>query len=99
MEKIPKHYILIIMGDLNARVGSENYSRESTVGKHGVRDMSDNRERLCDFCETNRIRVGGTQFQHKEIHKLMWKSPDGKTESQIDHIIINNKWKRSLNDV
>ena len=61
--------------------------------------MNDNGERLCDFCETNRLTVGGTLFQHKEIHKFTWKSPDGKTEIQIDHIIINNKWKRSLNDV
>ena len=71
------------MGDLNARVGSENYSRESTVGKHGVGAMSDNRERLCDFCETNRITVGGTQFQHKAIHKLTCKSPDGKQRARL----------------
>ena len=99
VEKIPKHDMLIIMGDLNARVGSVSYNRESTLGKHGVGTMNDNGERLCDFCETNRLTVGGTLFQHKEIHKLTWKSPDGKTETQIDHIIINNKWKRSLSDV
>ena len=49
-------------------------------------------------CETNCLTVGGI-FQHKEIHKLTWKSPDGKIESQIDNIIINNNWKRSLDDV
>ena len=99
VEKIPKHDMLIIMGDLNARVGSVNYNHESTLGKHGVGTMNDNGERLCDFCETNGLRVGGTLFPHKEIHKLTWKSPDGKTETQIDHVIINNKQKRSLNDV
>ena len=43
--------------------------------------------------------IGGTLFQHKTIHKLTWRSPDDKTEGQIDCILINGKWKRSLQDV
>ena len=43
--------------------------------------------------------IGGTLFQHKTIHKLTWRSPDGRTESQIDHILVNGKWRRSLQDV
>ncbi len=70
------------------------------MSRHGALAMNDNYgERLCDFCESNCLAVGGTLFQHKTIHKLTWKSPDGSTESQIDHIIINNRWRRSLNDV
>lgn len=47
----------------------------------------------------NRCFIRGTIFPHKNIHKLTWKSPDGKTVNQIDHIIINSKWRRSLLDV
>jgi len=36
---------------------------------------------------------------HKNIHKLTWVSNDGVTNNQIDHILINRKWKSSLNDV
>ena len=54
---------------------------------------------MCDLCEFNDLLIGGTIFQHKLIHKLTWKSPDDKTESQIDHILINGKWRRSLQDV
>ena len=43
--------------------------------------------------------IGGTIFQHKEIHKLTWKSPDSRTVNQIDHVVINSKWRRSLKDV
>lgn len=40
--------------------------------------------------------VGGASFLRKDIHKLTWKSPDGLTTNQIDHILINRKWGRSL---
>lgn len=33
------------------------------------------------------------------IHKLTWASPVGHTKSQIDHIMINSKWRHSLQDV
>ena len=43
--------------------------------------------------------IGGTIFLHKNTHKLTWKSPDGRTTNQIDHVIVNNKWRRSLHNV
>ena len=30
---------------------------------------------------------------------MTWKSGDGKTKTQVDHILINGKWKSSLQDV
>ena len=52
-----------------------------------------------DYCLNNNYVIGGTIFAHQDIHKLTWKSPDGRTSNQIDHIIINGKWRRSLQDV
>jgi len=43
--------------------------------------------------------IGGTLFQHRNIHKTTWSSPSGATKSQIDHILINRKWRSSLQDV
>jgi hypothetical protein len=43
--------------------------------------------------------MGGTIFPHREIHQLTWISPNGRDKNQIDHIIINGKWRRSLQDV
>jgi len=43
--------------------------------------------------------VGGTLFQHRDIHKTTWTPPSGATKSQIDHILINGKRRSSLQDV
>ena len=91
--------MLLIIGDMNAKVGSENSNCERAMGKHGCGMMNDNGERRVDFCLNNNRVIGGTIFADRDIHKLTWKSHDGRTSNQIDHIIINGKWRRSLQDV
>ena len=99
VSRVPQHDMLLITGDINAKVGSDNSNCEAAMGKHGCGSINDNGERLVDFCLNNNCIIGGTIFPHKNIHKLTWRSPDGRTINQIDHLIINKKWRRSLLDV
>ncbi|XP_052080744.1 uncharacterized protein LOC127718727 [Mytilus californianus] len=87
------------MGDFNAKVGQDNSGFERIMGKHGCGIMNENGEHLVDFCGLNNLVIGGTLFRHKEVHKLTWVSPGGRDKNQIDHIAINGKWRRSLQDV
>lgn len=61
--------------------------------------MNDNGERLVEFCSMNNLIIGGTLFQHQEMHKLTRSSPNARVENQEDHLMINGKWCRSLLDV
>ena len=54
-----------------------------------MKETNKNGELFCDFCATNGLVLGGTLFPHKKSHKLMWRFPDGTTENQIDHVVIN----------
>ena len=99
VDKVTFHDVLCVMGDMNAKVGDNNTNRERVMGSHGRGDLNDNGERLSDFCLENRLIIGGTLFPHKPIHKLTWVSPNGKVENQIDHVLVNQKWRRSLFDV
>jgi hypothetical protein len=48
-------------------------------------------QKLIDFAAAKRMVVSSIFFLHKEIHKQTWRSPDGKTDNQIDHILIDKK--------
>ena len=58
--------------------------------------MNENGERLCYFCGTNGLVATKKVFPHKEIFKLTWKSPDGKTVNQIDHVFMNGCMRTSF---
>ena len=88
MDKTPQRDLKILMGDLNAKVGTDNTDRELIMGRHGTGEQNENGELFTEFCTFNDLVIGGTTFPHKKIHKTTWTSPDGKTENQIDHITI-----------
>ena len=100
MDKVPKRNIIILMGDMNAKVGGGNRGKTSVMGQHGADAiMNENGELLTDFCEANEMVIGGSLFPRKECHKVTWVSPDRRTHNQIEHVIINRRWRCSLQDV
>ena len=99
--KLQQTRYIVLMGDLNAKIGSNNANREEVMGKFCVGVMNDNvnRERLCDFCIADYgLVITGTSFPHKEIHKLTLRSPDGKTVYRIDHFVVNGRMRTSILD-
>ena len=95
----PRPNITIMMGDFNAKIGSNNRGYEEIKGQHGLREMNDNGERFTDLCALSNLVIEGSVFQHKRIYKATWVSPDLSTENQIDHVCICRKFRRSLPDV
>ena len=99
LENTPRHEMKIVMGDLNAKVGADNTAHERSMGREGCGTSNDNGERLLELCAMHDLVIGGTLFQHPEIHKLTWCSPNGRDKNMIDHLMINGTWRRSLLDV
>ena len=61
--------ILLGMGDLNAKVCSENENYERVMGKEGCKVQNDNGERLTEWCPFNNMIIGGTNApQHPQNH-------------------------------
>ena len=55
------HYI--ILGDFNARVGSDWTLWPNVLGRHGIGKMNSNGLMLLDFCTQNSFTVMGTVYQ------------------------------------
>ena len=91
--------MIVVVGDWNAKVGNNNTNRKELIGKFGIGIMNDNEERLCDFCSANGFIISGTIFPYKDIHKLTWRSPDGRTVNQIDHVLVNGNMRTSILDI
>lgn len=69
------------------------------MGPEGVGEKNNNEQHFAELYLENGLVIGGTVFQHKTIHKLPWTSPDNRTNNQMDHIAINQRWQRSMKDV
>ncbi|KAL4154352.1 hypothetical protein QTP88_000231 [Uroleucon formosanum] len=98
-DSLPNNCIKIIAGDLNAQVGKEQFLRP-TIGQESWHSVSnDNGLRLVGFAESKNLIISSTYFPRKNIHKHTWTAPDGKTKSQIDHIIIDKRHRTSIKNV
>ena len=98
IRKTPKHDMLMVGGDFNAKIGQDRRGFENAMGTEGIGERNDNGNRLLECCINNELVVTGTLFPHKNIHKLTWTSPDGRTRNMIDHILVNRKWIKSVRD-
>ena len=76
IDNFPEKDVTILMGDFNAKIGSDNIGYQGVMGRHGLGTMNDNGERLADLYALNKLVLGGSVFPHKRIHKVTWLSPD-----------------------
>jgi hypothetical protein len=79
----------ILLEDFNAEVGREDI--KPTIGNESLQQISnDNEVRIVNLATLKNLIVKSTMFPHRNIHRFTWKSPDGKTHNQIDHILIGD---------
>ena len=56
---------VVVMGDLNARVGNNVLRWSDAMGKQGEEVENDSGRRLLRFCVENELRITNTHFEHK----------------------------------
>ena len=90
---------IIILGDLNARVGNNQENGFGAIGKEGENIESPNGELLLDICIHNNLKIANTFFKHKNIHKWTRVCEERNERSIIDYIIVSNRLFYNTNNV
>ena len=85
LEVTPQKDVLFIIGDWNAKVGSQE--TPGVTGKFGLGMRNEAGQRLREFCQENALVIANTLFQQHKGRLYTWTSPDGQHQNQIDYIL------------
>ena len=75
LELTPKRDVLFIIGDWNAKVGSQE--TPGVTGKFGLGIWNEAGQRLIEFFKENTLVIANTLFQQHKRRLYTWTSPDG----------------------
>ena len=94
LELTPRKVVLFIIGDWNAKVGSQETPR--VTGKFGLGMQNEAGQRLIEFCQENAQVIANTLFQQHKRRLYTWTSPDGQHQNQTDYILCSQRWRSSV---
>ena len=90
----PKKDVLIIIGDWNAKAGSQE--TPGVTGKFGLGIQNETGQRLIEFCRDNALVIANTLFQQHMRRLYTWTAPGGRHRKQIDYILCSQRWRSSI---
>ncbi|XP_072033444.1 craniofacial development protein 2-like [Amphiura filiformis] len=90
LQKVNKREKLILMGNFNAKIGSDSKDWTPAMGKYDIGKINSRGEKLLEFCMLHKLTVCNTHFQHKACRKVTRTSPCGKYKNMIDFVITQN---------
>ena len=85
LELTPPTDVLFIIGDWNAKVGSQE--KPGVTGKFSLGVQNEVGQRLIEFCQENALVIANTVSQQHRRRLYIWTSPDGQYKNQIDYIL------------
>ena len=75
IELTPKKDVLFIIGDWNAKVGSQE--TPGVTSKFGLGIWDEAEQRLIEFCQENTLVIPNTLLQQHKKGLYRWTSPEG----------------------
>ena len=94
LELTRKKDVLFIIGDWNAKVGSQE--TPGVTGKFVLGIRNEAGQRLIEFCQENALVIANTLFQQHKRRLYTWTAPDGQHQNQIVYILCSQRWRSSI---
>ena len=94
LELTPKKDVLFIIGDWNAKVGSQK--TPGITGKLGLGVQNEAGQRLIEFRQENALVIANTLFQQHKRRLYIWTSPGGQNQNQTAYTLCSQRWRSSI---
>ena len=89
LEVTPQKDVLLIIGDWNAKVGSQE--TPGVTGNFGLGVWNEAGQRLIEFSQENTLVTANTLVQQHKRRLYIWTSPDGQHKNQTDYILCSQR--------
>ena len=96
LQRVPIHDKLLLLGDFNARVGTDHVAWEGVMGRHGIGKVNSNGHRLLSFCSQNELLITNTIFDLKDIYKGTWMHPRSKIYHMLDYVLLRKRDRQDI---
>ena len=93
LELTPNKDVLFIIGDWNAKVGSQETL--GVIGKFGLGVQNEAGQTLIEFFQENALVIANTLSQQHKQRLYTWITPDGQLWNQTDYILCSQRWRSS----
>ena len=94
LELTPPKDVLFIIGDWNAKEGSQE--TPGVMGRFGLGVQNEAGQKLIEFCQENPLVIANTLFQQHKRRLYTRTSLDGQHRNQIDYILCSQRWSSSI---
>ena len=91
---MPKKDVLLIIGDWNAKVGSQEIP--GVTGNFGLVVQNEAGQKLTEFCQENVLVLANTLFQQHKRRLYTWTSPEGQYQNMTDDILCSQRWRSCI---
>ena len=97
VDKVVTSEKVLVGGDFNGLIGSDMGSFGEVHGGFGIGQINDGGIRLLDWAVGKGLHLMNTCFQKRKSRLIKFRSDE--TETMIDYILVNNKYRSSVKDV
>ncbi|BHF74133.1 hypothetical protein SprV_0401721700 [Sparganum proliferum] len=87
---------LIVLGDFNARVGTDDAVWRGVLRPHGLRGSNDNGLLLLRTCAEHRLILTNTFFCLPERERATWRHPRSRQWHLLDYVLVRRRDQRDV---